>query len=94
MFDNKRYVTRGVMAEIPLYIQSILWYMIGLVPEPRDYLQIFVLLEEDGKQKIVHRQEQPDYESIQVVSLEDVITAKIYVIDDGAHLTMLLAEEY
>lgn len=84
----------GIISTIPLYIQSILWYMIELVPEQKDYLQVFVLSEKDGKQKIVHRQEQPNYESIQVVPLEDVVTAKIYVIDDGTHSTMLLAEEY
>ena len=35
--------------------------MIDTMDEPKDYLQVFDLSEENGKQKIVHSQEQPEY---------------------------------
>ena len=66
----------------------------------KDYLQIFELSKTvaDGKvfQKIIHRQEQPEYEkSVTVlVNEEDIVEKKVYVIDDVSHCTMLLAEEY
>ena len=37
-----------------------MWNMIDTMDEPKDYLQVFDLLEENGKQKIVHSQEQLD----------------------------------
>ena len=38
-----------------------MWNMIDTMDEPKDYLQVFDLSEENGKQKIVHSQEQPEY---------------------------------
>jgi len=49
----------------------------------------------NGTQKIVHSQEQPQYKkeySFKCPTLP--IDAKIFVIDDNTHSTMLLAEEY
>lgn len=100
MFENNkgRYLTRGVNNEIPLALQIFMWNRIDELPEPRDYLQIFDLsATESGLQKIVHRQEQPEYRMEYVITDEislEAITAKIYVIDDGEHCTILLAEEY
>lgn len=48
----------------------------------------------DGKQHIVHKQEQPDYSMQYTFTVTDPIAARIYIIDDGSHSTMLLAEEY
>lgn len=95
MFKNSRYATRGINAEIPLALQLILWKMIDEMEVARkDYLQVFILSSENSEQKIVHKQEQPDYRKEYVFSSDCLIDTKIFVIDDGDHSTMLLAEEY
>ena len=97
MFEpNKpRYLTRGVDAEIPLNIQVFLWSCIDNMPEEKDYLQVFNLLNVNGLQVIRHTAEQPEFEMTYVLAeVENPITAKIYVIDSVEYCTMLLAEEY
>lgn len=94
MFQDKRFLTRGVQAEIPIELQLFLWNCIDQLPEERDYFQVFALKEIDGKQHIHHFSEQPEYSKEYQISTEKPITAKIYVIDDTDHSTMLLAEEY
>ena len=95
MFKNPRYATRGINAEIPLALQLILWKMIDeMKVAQKDYLQVFILSSENGEQKIIHKQEQPDYHKEYVFSGDCLVNAKIFVIDDGDHSTMLLAEEY
>ena len=94
MFQNKRFLTRGVQAEIPVELQLFLWHCIDNLPEERDYFQVFALKEIDGKQHIHHFSEQPEYIKEYQISTEKPITAKVYVIDDIDHSTMLLAEEY
>ena len=94
MFQNERYITRGVQSDIPLELQIFMWRCIDSMPEPKDYLQIFRLSSFAGKQKIVHEQEQPEYKKEYLLSLDKPVTAKVYVIDDGDHCTMLLADEY
>ena len=100
MFQN-RYMTKGISSEIPFYLQNVMWLMIeSMEIEKKDYLQIFELSKTvaDGKvfQKIIHRQEQPEYEkSVTVlVNEEDIVEKKVYIIDDVSYCTMLLAEEY
>ena len=95
MFNNQRYVTRGISNELPLMLQIILWGLIdSMEVVEKDYLQIFRLSAENGKQKIIHEQEQPEYSKEYLFPSEESITAKIFVIDDETHTTMLLAEEY
>ena len=95
MFNNQRYVTRGISNELPLMLQIILWGLIdSMEVVEKDYLQIFRLSAENGKQKIIHEQEQPEYSKEYLFPSEEPITAKIFVIDDETHTTMLLAEEY
>lgn len=43
MFNNKRYLSRGVDDTIPIELQLFMWGCIDQLPEPRDYLQIFDL---------------------------------------------------
>ena len=45
-------------------------------------------------QHIVHEQEQPPYRYELDVPCDDAVNAKLFVIDDLTHSTMLLAEEY
>lgn len=93
-FDGQRYLTRGILAEIPFDIQMFMWYLISELDEPKDYLQVFRLTSFNGTQHIVHEQEDPQYNAEYDVQIEAPVTAKVYVIDDGDHSTMLLAEEY
>ncbi len=97
MFESNkgRYLTRGVDAEIPQNIQLIMWEAIDHMPEPKDYLQVFRLTVEDGLQIIRHESEQPEFSMTYVLpTVSQTVTQKVYVIDDGDHCTMLLAEEY
>ena len=93
MFTN-RYITKGVQSEISIALQIFMWDCVTAVPEPKDYLQIFRLSEADGKQKIVHEQEVPEYKREYLLAVPEPINAKVYFIDDEDHCTMLLAEEY
>ncbi len=54
MFQNKRFLTRGVQAEIPMELQLFLWNCIDQLPEERDYFQVFKLDVSNGKQHIHH----------------------------------------
>ena len=47
MFQNKRFLTRGVQAELPMELQLFLWNCIDQLPEERDYFQVFALKEID-----------------------------------------------
>ena len=62
MFNGKRFVTSGIAEKVPLELQVIMWDMVDAMDDPKDYLQVFDLSAENGKQKIVHSQEQLEYE--------------------------------
>ena len=95
MFSNQRYLTRGVYSEIPLELQLFMWECINRLPENRDYFQVFKLENINDIQRITHFSEQPEYRMEYLLpAITNPITAKVYVIDDGDHSTMLLAEEY
>jgi len=95
MFNNPRYVTRGMLADIPLHLQIILWNMVDTMTiEPKDYLQVFRLSNDNGAQKIVHTQEVPEYEKVLILKSGSPVTTKVFAIDDNDHSTMLLASEY
>ncbi len=97
MFEESkpRYLTRGIDAEIPLELQMFMWEVVDRMPEPKDYLQVFRLTEQNGLQIIHHTAEQPKYEMTYILpTMTKAVTAKVYIIDDGENCTMLLAEEY
>ena len=94
MFSNQRYLTKGVQADIPFELQLFMWECISHMPEERDYFQAFDLDILDGKQYIRHFLEQPEYSQDYMIGFENLVNQKVYVIDDGDHSTMLLAEEY
>lgn len=98
MFNNQRCVTRGVINDIPATIQAVMWLMIETQTESKkkvDYLQVFRLDIRDGQQIINHSQEKPKRKSELILLLDEPpVYAKIFVIDDGEHSTMMLAEEY
>jgi hypothetical protein len=102
MFTSTRYMTQGIQNEVGLDLQLCLWSLIDarlLTNEPMDYLQIFVLkIEFDNGhaiQKVIHKQEEPEYESIHLFNnIATTLNMTIWVIDDGSVTTMLLPSEY
>lgn len=95
MFNNPKYLTRGVQSTIPSWLVILLWHLIEIMPvEQKDYLQVFRLQKTERGQHITHTQEQPPYQYELDVPCTDTVNAKIFVIDDGTHSTMLLAAEY
>lgn len=94
MFKNSRYLTKGVQTEIPLELQFFMWDCIDQLPEECDYLQVFNLEPFGEMQRITHTSENPEYKMEYLIPSEAPITAKVYVIDDGDHSTMLFANEY
>lgn len=104
MFDPPRYATRGIMDTIPAEVQFTLWAMIDIMRQHSgvskiDYLQVFTLSPQHAplsglNQAIHHHQEIPPYVASNAMSVDEPVTAKIFVIDDGLYATMLLASEY
>lgn len=94
MFNNQRYLTKGVQSEIPTPLQLFMWGCIDRLPEERDYFQVFKLENLNGIQKIIHFSEQPEYRKEYIIPIDTPITSKVYIIDSDDYSTMLLAEEY
>ena len=94
IFNNKRFISRGVQERIPPLLQIIMWELIKQMPVDKDYLQVFSLSIKDGRQRIKHCQEIPEYSREYFFDLGFSVTEKIFVIDDKTHSTMILANEY
>lgn len=94
MFNNQRYLTRGVQSEMPTPLQLFMWECIDRLPEEQDYLQVFKLENLNGVQRISHSSEQPEYHKEYLIPSDKPITKKVYIIDSDDYSTMLLAEEY
>ena len=94
IFNNQKFITRGVAENIPIPLQLLMWEMIHSLPADKDYLQVFSLSEKDGKQRIIHTQEEPEYEKEYVLNINPITTGKVFVIDDKTHSTMLMNYEY
>ena len=99
-FQNKAYMTNGFSERIPAAQKLMILDGINnarLFPEC-DYLQVFKLIPTDHEgrraQKIVHTQEQPPYVKEYILLTDEIVTEKVFVIDDETHHTFLLAEEY
>ena len=94
-FKNPRYITRGVSENVSQLLQLFMWECIEELDVPKDYLQVFECSLSGTKQKIEHSQEEPFYKREYLLSADTpIFIGKIFVIDDGDHSTMLLAEEY
>lgn len=95
MFNNPKYLTRGVQDTIPVWLIRLMWFMVSAMEvKQQSYLQVFRLQKTAAGQHITHSQEQPLYHQELDVPCSDAVDAKIFVIDDTTHSTMLLAEEY
>ncbi|WP_367377497.1 DUF960 family protein [Enterococcus gilvus] len=106
MYETKenRYITKGVNEQVPRDMQLRCWQYIDEKVKQLliqlDYLQIFEFSRDDqrGAITIIHRQEEPffiDYHECRISNdLINFQIKKLWVIDDQAHQTMLLPEEY
>lgn len=55
MFNNQRYVTKGITSTVPLVTQIILWDCIDSMKiERKDYLQVFKLVANGSNQQVTH----------------------------------------
>lgn len=96
---SKRYMTKTINETVHGEIQMILW---GLIDEQRendlelDYLQVFELKVQEGKQYIIHRQEVPERKCEWIYQLQytNPIDQTIWCIDSGSNQTMLYPEDY
>lgn len=101
-FDDERYITKGINARLPKEIQLMLFAGLDLMRiktgNQLDYLQIFKLktVEQDKKflLRIRHEQEIPEAGIDYFMVIDEPIDEKVYIIDDGERITMLLVEEY
>ena len=94
-FKNKHYISKGVDSKVNPLLQLFMWQCIDDMSPPKDYLHVFKCSVYDGKQKIMHIQEEPEYEGeYLIISDAPFFVGKIFVIDDETHSTMILAEEY
>ena len=95
MFNNQKFLTRGIESEIPAWLVHLCGtWCSRWRSRKKDYLQVFTLTKTATGQHIVHEQEQPPYSYELDVPCDDAVDAKVFVIDDLTHSTMLLAEEY
>ncbi len=94
MFNNQRYLTKGVQLEIPIELQLFMWSCIDRLPPERDYLQVFNLSKIGNLQRISHSSEQPEYHMEYLIPCDNPVIAKVYIIDSEDYSTMLLASEY
>ena len=94
IFENQKFITSGVANTIPELLQIIMWELINKLPVDRDYLQVFSLSPDIKGQRIIHSQENPDYQKEYVLNLDTAVVGKVFVIDDGTHCTMLMNYEY
>lgn len=101
----QRYMTKGIQTTIPVELQFFLWELQTKLRSSQkeiDYLQIFSLsfVSKQCKtiQVIHHEAEQPKYNAVYYLELNQCVKDKIYIITDdyGDCLveTMLLASEY
>lgn len=72
-----------------------MWQCIDELNIPKDYLQVFNCTMYDGKQKITHIHEEPEYQKGYLFNTDaPIFIGKIFVIDNDDYTTMMLANEY
>ncbi len=101
MFEKieKRYMTRAIGEEVHPEIATILWKLIDAKRQQNvdlDYLQVFELSVQDGKQAIIQRQEVFEMRSLHILPIHQTepITSTIWCIDSGETEMMLYPEDY
>lgn len=101
MFNNPKYMTKGIAVQLPPELQLYLWQMIAELNRCHipDYLQVFKLdaitIGGQSFQQITHTQEIPPYRNTVTIRIDQPVSnRKVFCIDDQSHSTMLFAEEY
>lgn len=102
MFNNSKYMTKGIAVQLAPELQLYLWQMITDLNHrhmPLDYLQVFQLdaitIGNQSLQQIIHTQERPPYKNTVTIRInQPVSNRKVLCIDNQTHSTMLFAEEY
>ncbi|HDR7661454.1 DUF960 family protein [Bacillus wiedmannii] len=101
MFDVKqrRYATKAVQNIIPFELQQFLWLIIDCrkaAGDRLDYLQVFELRSDYEHQLVRNTQEYPPVQLEYKFKLDskEVVTCKVWVIDNGKYATMLLPSDY
>lgn len=92
-------MTRAIAEELNMEIVSILWELIDTMVEQNvslDYLQVFDLVESDGKQVIIHKQEVPEMQGKHTRKLQKTkaLMATIWCLDKGESQVMLFPQDY
>lgn len=72
----------------------MMWYMVDMMDEDKDWLQIFNLTVKDGVQHILHHQEEPEFREECVLLTNNPVEEKVYIIVEPGLSTMILAEDY
>ena len=97
MFEDKgkRYMTIRIAETLHIEIQLLLWNLIDdrvAKGEELDYLQVFELSMKNGKQWIVHRQEQQPAKQQWIVEFHHTkpITSIIWCMDNGVEGQMMM----
>ena len=98
--------TRTIAKTVDIRIQMFLWDLINKMDGEIDYFQIFEIEENKDNIRIIHKQEEPEYEKEYILNNEYILKSyyandsneeferTIYAIDNGEYATMLYAEEY
>ena len=84
------YLASNANNRIPIATQIIMWYLLDRMKAEKDYLQIFKLSVQDGKQKILHTQEQLQWSEEILYTTDAPITEKVYIIKENDYEIMLL----
>lgn len=88
-------VTNGIKETLDRELEFLLFYLILKLKVEKDYLQIFELEKDERLIKIKHRQEIPFYEKEYIIEHElKNQFEKIFIIDNGASIVMMLSSEY
>ena len=104
MFEaNNRYITCGIDEHLSKELQNYIWMsidvQISLYSGKIDYLQVFTFRKLGSDVlAITQSQENPNRTTTHYVGYkeeyEKILNEKVFVIDDGAHSTMLFSHEY
>lgn len=95
--EKKKYITRGIKEKVSMFQQLVCWNLIKQKNESGiklDYLQIFEFFQEKDSNKIIHHQERPLFIDEYRFRGGTIKYLKIWLIDDGEQIVMMLPEEY
>ena len=92
------YITAGIKVKVPIPIQEFIFFIYNLTPTDKDYIQVFRLNEVKGNnttfQRVEQSQEVPAFKREYLIVTDEAINEKIFIVDDGENVVMMLAEEY